>query len=61
MILSTQRVHDYNEKGYLFFKQHLFNSEELGRLTEIFEERLEAKGDKLSDELATPCCILVSI
>lgn len=52
--LTQEEVEFYRENGYFLHKKPLFSEEKLQRLTEIFEEHLEEKGDKLSDELDTP-------
>lgn len=53
-MLSKSELSFYNEQGYLLPKAPLFISEKLDTLTQIFEEHLADKGDKLSDELDTP-------
>jgi len=52
--LTKEQVDFYHKQGYLLHKKPLFSQEKLAKLTDIFEEHLEEKGDKLSDELDTP-------
>lgn len=52
--LSKQEVEFYKEHGYYLYKKPLFSTEKMQVLTSIFEEQLEEKGSKLSDELDTP-------
>lgn len=47
-------VQAYRENGFVLFHDQLFPAEKLARLTQIFEEHLAEKGEKLSDELDTP-------
>lgn len=53
-MITKEGIKHYRNKGYFLFRDQLFNSDELQNLTEIFEEHLAEKGDKLSDELDTP-------
>jgi len=52
--LNQEQINQYNNEGYTLYKNQLFSDEKLNQLTSIFEEHLEHKGDKLSDELDTP-------
>jgi chlorinating enzyme len=52
--LSADVVTTFHEQGYYLYHQQLFSGEKFARLTEIFEEQLAQKGEKLSDELDTP-------
>jgi len=52
--LSPEEVAYYNQNGYLLHNKQLFSAEKMRTLTQIFEEQLEQKGSKLSDELDTP-------
>ena len=52
--ITASDVAYYHENGYLLYHHQLFPAERLARLTEIFEEHLADKGEKLSDELDTP-------
>jgi hypothetical protein len=47
-------VEQFRRQGYLLPRRQLFSEEKLGELEHIFNEHLDAKGDKLSDELDTP-------
>ncbi|MEF3305597.1 phytanoyl-CoA dioxygenase family protein [Paenibacillus sp. GYB003] len=53
-LLSPEDTAYYNRNGYLLYKKPLFSEQKLNRLTDIFEEQLALKGQKLSDELDTP-------
>lgn len=53
-LLTPQEVQQYHEKGYLLYKKPLFSPEKQAALTQIFEEQLAQKGNRLSDELDTP-------
>ncbi|HZG88144.1 phytanoyl-CoA dioxygenase family protein [Paenibacillus sp.] len=52
--LTPQEIEHYRTQGYVLYHKQLFSEDKLNRLTGIFEEHLEAKGSKLSDELDTP-------
>jgi ectoine hydroxylase-related dioxygenase (phytanoyl-CoA dioxygenase family) len=52
--LSKAQISQYSDQGYLLYKEKLFSKEKLDKLTNIFEEHLAQKGEKLSDELDTP-------
>lgn len=52
--LSHEEIAFYRKNGYSLHKRQLFSSEKMARLTNIFEEQLALKGNKLSDELDTP-------
>lgn len=52
--ITPSELDYYHEHGYLLHHQQVFSGEKFARLTEIFEEQLALKGDKLSDELDTP-------
>lgn len=52
--LNREQIIQYKEQGYTLYKHQLFSKEKLNLLTSIFEEHLEQKGDKFSDELDTP-------
>ncbi|MFD0716643.1 phytanoyl-CoA dioxygenase family protein [Paenibacillus sp. GCM10027626] len=52
--LSQEEVAYYKENGYLLHHKQLFSPEKMQTLTDIFEEQLALKGNKLSDELDTP-------
>jgi hypothetical protein len=53
-ILQQPQVDAYWEQGYHLHKQQLFDAVSLQAITGIFEEHLDQKGAKLSDELDTP-------
>lgn len=53
-LLSQEDVDVYWDRGYFLYHKQLFSPQKLNRLTEIFEEHLANKGEKLSDELDTP-------
>lgn len=53
-VLTEQERADYQNKGYHLHHRQLFSPDRLNALTDIFEEHLAQKGDKLSDELDTP-------
>jgi ectoine hydroxylase-related dioxygenase (phytanoyl-CoA dioxygenase family) len=53
-MLSQQDVEFFRTNGYLLPGTQLFSPERLDQLEAIFDEHLEQKGDKLSDELDTP-------
>ncbi|MFC3769138.1 phytanoyl-CoA dioxygenase family protein, partial [Paenibacillus sp. GCM10012303] len=53
-LLSPEDAAYYNQNGYFLYKKPLFSEQKLNLLTSIFEEHLELKGAKLSDELDTP-------
>ncbi|RAV14888.1 phytanoyl-CoA dioxygenase family protein [Paenibacillus contaminans] len=53
-LLSPEDTAYYNHNGYYLYKKPLFSEQKLNILTNIFEEHLELKGAKLSDELDTP-------
>ena len=53
-LLSPEDTAYYSRNGYLLYKKPLFSEQKLNRLTDIFEEQLALKGQKLSDELDTP-------
>lgn len=52
--LSKEQVNFYKEHGYLLPTKPLFSLSKQHELTRIFEEHLENKGNKQSDELDTP-------
>lgn len=52
--LSADEVEFYKKNGYLLYNKQVFNPAQLQELTQIFEEHLEQKGSKLSDELDVP-------
>ena len=52
--LPPQAIADYDRDGYYLYHNPLFTPQRMAGLTQIFEEHLAAKGDKLSDELDTP-------
>ncbi|MGG1520006.1 phytanoyl-CoA dioxygenase family protein [Paenibacillus oryzisoli] len=52
--LTKEEVAFYKENGYLLYDKQLFSEDKLAELTNIFEEQLQQKGSKLSDELDTP-------
>src|SRR6266498_5649729 len=52
--LTPGEVQEYHQNGYLLAHRPLFTPHRLAALTELFEEQLALKGDKLSDELDTP-------
>lgn len=52
--LTQNEVHFYKENGYLLPDKPLFSVDKFSRLKDIFEEHLELKGSKSSDELDTP-------
>ncbi|MEF3308714.1 phytanoyl-CoA dioxygenase family protein [Paenibacillus sp. GYB004] len=53
-LLTPEDAAYYNQNGYFLYKKPLFSEQKLNQLTNIFEEHLELKGAKLSDELDTP-------
>src|SRR3954451_20793711 len=53
-MLTNEDVEFFRTNGYLLPHQQLFSEEKLGRLEAIFNDHLDQKGDKLSDELDTP-------
>jgi ectoine hydroxylase-related dioxygenase (phytanoyl-CoA dioxygenase family) len=53
-MLSKDDVENFRQNGYLLPHRQLFSEERLAALEAIFNEHLDAKGDKLSDELDTP-------
>ncbi len=53
-MLTERDVEFFRTQGYLLPRQQLFSPERLERLEAIFNAHLDAKGDKLSDELDTP-------
>lgn len=52
--LTDADVARFRAEGYLLPGVPLFAADKLDALEAIFNEHLEAKGDKLSDELDTP-------
>ncbi|SCE96534.1 Phytanoyl-CoA dioxygenase (PhyH) [Micromonospora viridifaciens] len=52
--LTDADVAFFRENGYLLPSRQLLPEDRLSRLELIFNEHLEARGDKLSDELDTP-------
>ena len=52
--LNNEDVKFYHENGYYLYHNQLFTPDEKARLTSIFEDHLNDKGSKLSDELDTP-------
>lgn len=52
--LSAEQVQFYKDNGYLLPQIKMFAAEAQTKLTDIFEEHLANKGEKLSDELDTP-------
>ena len=52
--LTQEQLAFYQEKGYLLPQKQLFSKSKQDALINIFEEHLENKGTKLSDELDTP-------
>jgi hypothetical protein len=53
-MLSDQDVQFFTDNGYLLPRSQLFGESRLAALEAIFNEHLQEKGDKLSDELDTP-------
>ena len=53
-MLSEQDVEFFRTNGYYLNREPIFSPEKFERLVGIFEEHLDDKGDKLSDELDTP-------
>ncbi len=53
-VLTNPELEFYKTKGYLLPYRNLFSDSKQALLTEIFEEHLGNKGEKLSDELDTP-------
>src|SRR6185295_16825569 len=47
--LSSAQLDAYRRDGYVLYHDQLFGSDEMERLTTIFEEQLAQKGEKLSD------------
>lgn len=54
LILSQDQVQQYKKDGYILYKDQLFGTEKFNKLFQIFEEHLQNKGEKRSDELDTP-------
>jgi len=54
MKLNQSEVQSYRDKGYSLYRKPLFSAERMQVLHRLFEEQLEKKGEKLSDELDTP-------
>lgn len=52
--LNEEQVQFYKENGYLLYDQPVFSEERFAALNAVFEELLNRKGDKQSDELDTP-------
>lgn len=52
--LDPAEVEHFHEHGYVLFHRPVFPPAELGELYELMQEQLDAKGEKLSDELDTP-------
>ncbi|MBO1511281.1 phytanoyl-CoA dioxygenase family protein [Metabacillus bambusae] len=52
--LTQESVKYYQENGYWLQKKQLFSEDKMNTLRNIFEDQLEVKGSKLSDELDTP-------
>lgn len=52
--LTEKEVTFYRDNGYFLHKKPVFSEEKFKRLKGIFEEHLEGKGSKASDELDTP-------
>lgn len=52
--LSTSAVEQYLEQGYYIRNDPLFHGPDFDRLCEIFDEHLEDRGEKRSDQLDTP-------
>jgi hypothetical protein len=52
--LTQEEISHFKDQGYALYHKPLFSGEKMDRLTAIFEEHLEEKGSKLSDELDTP-------
>lgn len=48
--LTNEEVEFYKKNGYLLYEKQLFSPEKLAELTDIFEDQLKQKGNKLSDE-----------
>ena len=53
-MLTQEDLEQYRERGDCVYRKPLFSEEKFKRLKAIFEEHLERKGEKLSDELDTP-------
>lgn len=54
MKLNLSEVNAYRDNGYFLYRKPLFAPERMQVLHRLFEEQLEKKGAKLSDELDTP-------
>ena len=49
-MITEQDINFYKQNGYQLIKSPIFNEDEFSKLNNIFEEHLNDKGDKLSDE-----------
>lgn len=52
--LRRDDVTTFEEHGYLIYGHQVFDEDTLARLTDIFEDHLSSKGERLSDELDVP-------
>lgn len=52
--LTKSQVEHFRRDGYALYEDQLFGPERFDRLRTIFDEHLQARGDKHSDELDTP-------
>jgi ectoine hydroxylase-related dioxygenase (phytanoyl-CoA dioxygenase family) len=52
--LSREEVEEYRDKGYLLYRNQLFNDDELDDLAGIYDEHRVAQPDKRADEFDTP-------
>jgi ectoine hydroxylase-related dioxygenase (phytanoyl-CoA dioxygenase family) len=53
-VLTQHQVQFFRDKGYLLPGRQMFSEARLAALEGIFNQHLDDKGDKLSDELDTP-------
>ena len=53
-ILDVGQLDFYRQNGYLLPEINLFTEDEFSRMKRFFEDHLNDRGDKLSDELDTP-------
>ena len=53
-LLSREEVEDYQDKGYLLYRDQLLSDKELDELAAIYDEHRAARPDKRGDEFDTP-------
>ena len=54
MAITQEAVDFYHDNGYYLYREPVFNTDKFQRLSDIFEELLESRGDKRPDELNLP-------